>query len=213
MKIRNIYDISIQMQQGMVTWPDDPDFTRKPAYSINEGSDCNVSIITMGSHTGTHIDAPLHFYAGGMSVEQMPLDCFIGPAKVIELTSAGKIEPIHLIDKGIREGERILFKTRNSSAAKDKGFLKDYVFLSPDAARFLAEINVKLTGFDYLSVDDFQNEDCPSHKILLSVGIPILEGIDLSVVPEGTYFLSALPLKLPGSDASPVRAVLLDEYK
>jgi len=208
---RFLYDLTVPLHPGMVIYPGDPLFTKEFSYSLAKGAGFNVSAITLGSHTGTHVDAPAHFYADGITLEQIPLTCFLGPAKVIEINAKKSIFPHHLIDKGIKEGDRILFKTANSEFVRARSFHPDYIYLSPEAAKYLVDAKVILVGFDYFSIDDFYNEDNPCHKILLAKNIPILEGLNLADVPEGNYYLMALPLKISGSDAGPVRAVLMGE--
>lgn len=204
-----IHDITQTLFQGMAIYPDDPLFRIRQVSSL-EREGYNLSEITLGSHTGTHLDAPSHCLQGKEDIDYIPLDHFIGPAKVIAI-DAEVILPEHLVDKEIHDGDRILFKTQSSFLAEGESFKEEYVYLSAGAAAYLAEKKIKLIGIDYFTIDAYTCHEYSSHKILLNAKIPILEGLRLSEVPEGEYFLAALPLKIAGSDGSPVRAVLLKE--
>lgn len=204
-----IYDITKMLFPGMAVYPNDPVFRMRQVYSIEQDG-YTLSEITLGSHTGTHLDAPCHCLPGKEGVDQIPLEYLIGPAKVIQIQT----EVIHeedIIDKGINRGDRILFKTQNSLLNDHEKFQEKYVYLSEDAARYLAEKKIKLIGTDYYSIDAYTCHDYTCHKILLEAQIPILEGLNLTDVPEGIYYLAALPLKILGCDGSPVRAVLLQD--
>lgn len=201
-------DITVPLQDGMVHWPSDPPVRIKRVLDIERGDSHTLSEISMGSHTGTHIDAPLHFIKGGMGIDQMPLDVAIGRARVLEIEDAESIKPAELAQYGIRQGERILFKTRNSASLWQMDrFVKDFVFVSDEAADFLANRRVKVVGVDYLSVGAFQGGSYP-HRVLLGAGIWIIEGLDLSQVESGKYDLICLPLKLDKGDGAPARAIV-----
>ncbi|NLI91212.1 MAG: cyclase family protein [Peptococcaceae bacterium] len=204
-----IYDISLPLYPGMAVFPGDPVFSREQTNSIDQGDYYNLSRVSLGSHTGTHIDAPYHYLQKGMTVDQLPIEDLIGEAKVIEINAEKTILPEHLQYRDIRQGDRILFKTRNTELLQGKAFRQDYTYCSPEAACYLREKKVRLIGIDYLSIDDAAAEDGPCHRIFLSAGIIILEGLNLFGVPEGEYDLIALPLKILGCDGSPVRAVLV----
>lgn len=208
-----IHDISLSLYTGMPVYPGDPPVVLKAVRSISEHEGINISFISMGSHTGTHMDAPFHYFEEGFTVDNIPLSRLIGPAKVIEVKTDKIILPIHFLDKSIEKGDNILFKTSNSNLWVKEGFQKDFVYLSMEAAEYLAEKKVNLVGIDYLSIDSYTNEESPNHRILLSENIIILEGLDLSNVQEGEYILLTLPLKLKDCDGSPVRAVLVEGYK
>lgn len=211
---RKIYDITLPLTPGMITYPEDPPYTAEQLYSLTKGDSFNLTTLHMGSHSGTHLDAPSHCLAQGLTVDQISLHDLMGAAKVIEVQKAAKcILPDHLRDKDIQYGDRILFKTRNSLQLKKGIFDQNYVFLSPQAAEYLVQKGVRLVGIDYLSIDSLnpvgENRSC--HQILLSVGIAILEALDLEGVSEGEYDLIALPLRISGGDGSPVRAILLEK--
>lgn len=201
-------DISVPIRSGMVHWPGDPPVSIERRQDMERGDAYNLSTISMGAHSGTHLDAPVHVIRGGKSIDEMPLEVTVGPARVIEILDAESIKPDELARYRIRRGERILFKTRNSARAwKTTTFVEDYVFLSEPAADFLAERGVRLVGVDYLSVGKFR-AGAETHRRLFKAGIWVIEGLDLSAVAPGRYFLVCLPLRLTGGDGSPARALL-----
>jgi arylformamidase len=193
----------------MVHWPGDPPVEIKRVKNLEQGDNANLSMISMGAHSGTHMDAPLHFLREGIGIDRMPLDTTVGRARVIEIQDTDLIKPEEISEHRIRYGERILFKTRNSSHVwqTDK-FVEDFVFISNEAAHLLAKLGVRAVGVDYLSVGGFQQGGSYVHKILLGGGVWIIEGLDLSHVSPGEYDLICLPLKLNGGDGAPARAVL-----
>lgn len=205
------YDVSLPISTAMPIWPGDPDIRIERVFSVKEGDEFNVSRLELGSHTLTHVDAPRHFIEQGVSVDRLPLDVLIGPAVVAELRPQGSlITAIDLGHIGIRNVERLLIKTRNSDlwAGGVYDFEYDFVSLSQDAAQWLLSKGIKLVGIDYLSIEAFNARDMAVHRILLEKGIVILEGLDLSQVPEGRYQLICLPLKVRHGDGAPARVVL-----
>lgn len=203
-----IYDLSIIIKEEMPIYPGDNGFKRQKIMRLDNGDSSNLSAIHMGAHTGTHIDAPRHFLNDGISIEQLSLDALVGPARVIEVSAVSEIMLKDIISKLSNPPERILFKTDNSKLWQSSDFHKDFVYLSQEAADFLISEKIKLVGIDYLSIEKFHSPDHYIHKQLLGAGIIILEGINLSEVEEGDYELICLPLKIQGSDGSPVRAIL-----
>ncbi|MHB8520571.1 MAG: cyclase family protein [Limisphaerales bacterium] len=202
-------DISVPLYSGMVHWPDNPPVEIKRMLDMDCGALCNVSTVSMGSHTGTHMDAPLHFVRTGVGLDRMPLTATIGPARVIEIRDRESIKPGELRPHKIRRGERILFKTRNSTRSwKSDAFDEDFVYISQEAARFLAERGVQTLGVDYLSVGGFKRDGVETHQALLGAGIWIIEGLNLAKVKPGKYELVCLPLKVRNGDGGPARAVL-----
>ena len=202
-------DISVPLRDGMVHWPGDHPISIKHVQDMEQGDTANLTMIAMGAHSGTHIDAPLHFIQQGEGVDEMPLDATVGRARVIEIRDPESIKPDELLRHHIRRGERILFKTRNSSSAwQTNVFVEDFVFISDEAASFLVERGVRIVGVDYLSVGSFKRGGSHVHKILLGAGIWIIEGLDLSQVSHGNYELICLPLKLKQGDGAPARAIL-----
>lgn len=208
-----IYDITISIHPQMPIWPGDPTVQIERVSQIEAGDNANVSHIAMSAHTGTHVDAPFHFLQQGITLEQVPLDWFVGPATVLEILDVDLITARDLENAAIPAGtERLLIKTRNSEiwASGETQFQTDFVALSPDAAQYLVDRGVKLVGIDYLSIAPYK-QSRPTHKILLGAEIVVLEGVDLSAVTPGHYTLYCLPLKLDGADGAPARVILVED--
>jgi len=202
-------DISVPIRDAMVHWPSDPPVSIKRVKDIEQGDTANLSVISMGAHSGTHVDAPIHFVKEGKGVDNIPLDTVVGRARVIEIRDPESIKPEELVGHRIRGGERILFKTENSSHVwQNDKFVEDFVFISDAAADFLVDRGVRLIGIDYLSVGSFKHGGSYVHKTLLSGGIWIIEGLNLSNVTPGKYDLICLPLRIVGGDGAPARAIL-----
>jgi arylformamidase len=202
-------DISVTIRSGMVHWPDNPEVRVERAKEISKGDVCNVSMMSLGAHTGTHMDGPLHFIADGQGLDEMPLDATIGPARVIEIKDKESVKPKALESYKIRRGERILLKTPNSSRSwKTDAFDEDFVYISKEAAQYLVDREIQTVGVDYLSVGGFKKDGVETHLILLGAGIWVIEGLNLSKVKPGKYDLVCLPLKVLKSDGAPARAIL-----
>lgn len=200
------FDISQTLEEGLAVWPGDPEYRVQPVARISGGASANLTAIYMGTHTGTHIDAPCHIMDGAGSVADIPLEKLVGPARVIELPSERSIRAADLssLVAGVR---RLLLKTAPASPA-GTAFEPGFVYLEPDAADFLADKGMLLVGTDAPSVDPFESIDLPAHHALLGHGVVLLEGIRLNGVPPGDYMLACLPLKVAGGDGAPARAVL-----
>jgi arylformamidase len=201
-------DISLPIREGMIVYEGDPGISVSPALSIDRGDPANVSTLNLGSHTGTHMDAPLHFIPGGSSIDALPLDLLVGPALVAEIDAERVIERSHLERLPLADHPRVIFKTRNSALWDRPSFSREYVAMSHDGAKLLIERGVKLVGVDYLSIEGFGAQGHPVHKTLLGAGMVILEGLDLRRVTPGVYELYCLPLRIAGGDGSPCRAIL-----
>ena len=202
-------DISVPLHNGMVHWPGDAPIERIGTESIAKGGEANVSEIRGSAHTGTHIDAPLHYLPGGPGIDAMPITATIGRARVISIRDEESIQVKELESHGLAKSERVLFKTRNSEQCwKTDQFQKKFVYISKDTAQYLAERHIQTVGVDYLSVGGFEADGAETHRILLAAGIWILEGLNLAKVEAGEYELVCLPLKIAGSDGAPARAVL-----
>ena len=202
-------DVSVPLRSGMVVWPGDPPVRIEKAFDIDHGDECNMSKVSMGTHSGTHMDAPLHYIKGGKGLDDMPFDASIGPARVIEIRDEESIKVEELIPHGICQGERILLKTRNSSRCWDKDvFFEDFVHISQKAAEFLIDRRARTVGIDYLSVGGFNPEGSRTHFTLLEAGIWVIEGLNLSALEPGNYHLICLPLKMLKSDGAPARAIV-----
>jgi arylformamidase len=202
-------DVSVPLRSGMVHWPDNPPVRIERMLDMECGDAANVSTISLGSHTGTHMDAPIHFVPGGAGMDRMPLDATIGQARVIEIQDPISIKPDELDPHGIGRGERVLFKTQNSTRRWwTQDFVEDFVYVSQEAARYLADRGVRTVGVDYLSVGGFWKDGVETHQALLGPGIWVIEGLDLSGIGPGEYELICLPLKVEDGDGAPARAIL-----
>ena len=202
-------DISVTLRSGMVHWPSDPPVSVEQTRDMDRGDDLNLTKLNMGAHTGTHMDAPRHFVRGKPASDAMPLEVAIGPARVMEIKDPVSVRAEELHPQDIREGERILFKTKNSDRCwAEDGFSENFVYISKEAALYLVERRIRLVGIDYLSVGGYEVDGAEIHRILLDKEIWIIEGLDLSNVQPGRYDLICLPLKMGGGDGAPARAVL-----
>lgn len=205
-----IIDISQEIRSDMTVYPGDPRFHSHPSSSFKQGDMCEVSELTIGSHCGTHVDAPLHMIPGGATLESMPLECYIGPCRVLTFTTHVITEKM-LIEHQVGEGERILLRTDPRGEYTPKNGQFNPAVLSMRAAQYLAQQRVKLVGIDSPTVENMEICDGEIHRMLLSAGVAILEGLQLEKATGENYFLSALPLSLTGENGAPCRAVLIEE--
>jgi arylformamidase len=208
-----IIDVSVPVSDVMPTYPGDPSVEIEQWSALARGDTSNVSLLHLGAHTGTHLDAPAHFIEGATPVSALSLDLLIGEARVVEIPAdVHAIEASHIEAQALEGARRVLFKTRNSAfwANMAEGFRTDFTYITPEAARALVELGVGLVGIDYLSVEQFKSGSFATHITLLSNGVVILEGLDLREVASGKYELICLPLRLAGGsgDGAPARAVL-----
>ena len=210
-----IHDITLTISDSLVTYPGDPGIQITRVHTIGKDSNSNLTKLDMGAHTGTHVDAPVHFIDGAPASESLDLQILVGPAIVIDATKEERISAKSLENFEIPDGtERVLFRTRNSElwkSAPDK-FSTDFVGITKDGAEWLVKKKVKLVGIDYLSIAPF-HEGGPTHRVLLEAGVIPIEGLDLSGIAPGPYFLICLPLKIKGSDGAPARAVLVEDLR
>jgi arylformamidase len=208
-----IIDVSLPIGPDMLTWPGDPAVRLERRSRLEAGDDFNVSELSFGTHTGTHIDPPSHFLEDGAAVDQLPLEALMGAAFVADLTSVeDQVGPRELKALRLEDGvERLLLKTRNSQlwGRSPVSFPERYVGLSPAGAGWLLERGIRLVGVDFLSIEPPGSEGYPTHLALLRAGVVILEGLDLSGVDPGRWWLVCLPLKLTGGDGGPARAALI----
>lgn len=205
-----LYDISLPVKNGGVVYPGNPEICIEPQQDMAKGDSSNVSHLSIGSHTGTHVDAPLHMIPGGAGIDKVPLDALIGPAIVCAFADdVMAVTEALLRTQPIQGHERVLLKTRNSGFIRDREFHRDYTYLAPDGAAYLASLGVRLVGIDYLSIEQFHSGHHRTHTTLLGRGIAIVEGLDLSQPEPGSYQLMCLPILLAGIDGAPARAVLV----
>lgn len=178
---------------------------------MRKGDGLTLSAYSLGAHSGTHVDAPMHFVAGGAAIDQLPIAPFIGPARVIEIPEG--VQAIDAAELGRHEwrgAPRLLFRTRSSARGwmSSATFHRDFAYVAPDAAQLMADAGVVLVGIDYISAEQFGAPAPRTHQVLLGRGIPIVEGLLLTGVPAGDYDLVVLPIKVAGHEGAPARAVL-----
>ena len=208
-----IYDITVPLTNEMATYPGDPGVQITDWYSLANGDPANVTHLNFGAHTGTHLDAPAHFIAGASKSEYLALDVLMGDAQIIEVPESCLAIGESFVSAHIKSNaSRILFKTRNSSfwRRQPNEFRFDFTYLDLEAAEYLTRHGVRLVGIDYLSIEQFGQKQHSTHLALLSKGVVILEGLDLTDVPAGEYELICLPLRIRSGngDGAPARAVL-----
>ena len=215
--MKTYYDISVAIHPDLPVWEGDPPIVIRSAASIERGDIANVSRLEIGAHTGTHVDAPVHFVPGRKGVDRLTLDTLLGAAYVVDLTNV-----IH--EAGASDFEqastpkntrRLLCKTSNSSlwSKLPSTFDSDFIGVSLDGAQWLVDHGIELVGVDYLGVERFDSvgNGAPTHHVLLEKEIIIIEGLDLSEVAAGEYTLICLPVKIKNSDRAPCRAILIKE--
>jgi arylformamidase len=208
-------DITLPIRPSMVTYPGDPEPVCRPLSSIqpDRPETCSVTEVILSSHTGTHVDAPCHFVAGGAGIDEISLDTLCGSARVVELPRGTQvIDRAALEGLSLRGARRVLFKTANSERL-DQPFTADYVHLDESGAEWLRDRQICLVGIDYLSVEAPGNPGHPVHHVLLEAEPPVIivEGLDLRRVAAGDYELCVLPLRLVGVDGAPARAMVRPE--
>ncbi len=205
--MKKLYDVSMSLESGMVTWPGNSPFSLEAVNRISEGASSNVSLLHLGTHCGTHIDAPCHFIDGAPGVDCINPEILIGQARLFQLPDIDQIDR-EVVGKINLEGiKRVIFGTRNS-ALLDQPHATDYVSVTEDAAQYLVDRKIILVGIDYLSIEAYKPADYRTHKTFLNAGIVIVEGLDLHEVPEGEYEILCLPLKIKNADGAPARVTL-----
>ena len=209
-----LYDISVSVRPDLPVWEGDPPVRVQRVASIGADSICNITRLELSAHTGTHLDAPLHFVPGGLSIDQLDPHTLIGPAVVSEFevlheVGAADLEAAHL-PVGTR---RLLCKTGNSRIWREHptGFTHEFVGISVDGAQWLVQHHIQLVGIDYISIERYDSvmAGSPVHRTLLEAGLVVLEGLDLTAIAPGAYTLLCLPVKIQGSDGAPCRAMLV----
>jgi arylformamidase len=204
--MKRVYDISVGLHNAMQVFPGDPPPDIKRILTMPKDP-ANVSMMCMGTHTGTHVDPPIHFIEGGYTIDHIPLDHLYGSAEVLDLTNVD----VAIKKKDIEHARSkiVLFKTRNSELWNSSEFRKDYVYMDEDAANWAVGNGIKTIGIDYLSIASF-HAGAAVHKILLGGGVTVIEGLDLRQVEPGLYTLACLPLKIVEGDGAPARAILIE---
>ncbi len=207
---RSWKDVSVPIRDGMAHWPGDPECQIKRVNRMEDGAVSNLTHLSMSAHTGTHMDAPRHFIADGLTMEQMPFEAVIGRCRVFELLDCGdQITADDLKKLKFVPRQRVLFKTRNSARSWAMNeFDKDFVSIRADAAQYLVDLGVVTVGVDYLSIGGYGKDVVETHQIMLGAGIWVIEGLNLSEIKQGYYEMICLPIKLEGADGAPCRVVL-----
>lgn len=206
-----IFDITVTITPSLPVWPGDPPVALTQPAHLARGDAYTLTRLDISAHTGTHLDAPAHFLAGGVGVETLDLNVLIGPALVVDARGRGHLTANALEALAIPPGvQRLLLRTDNSALWQRNltSFAEDFVAIAPSGAAWLVEHGVKLVGIDYLSVAPF-DDSVPTHQILLGAGVIAVEGLDLRAIEPGAYQLICLPIKIHGADGAPCRAVLV----
>jgi arylformamidase len=209
-----IYDITVPIRAAMPVYEGDPSVKIEAWSAFANGDSSNVSMLNFGAHTGTHVDAPAHFIEGANTIDKLPLETLIGAARVLRVPDdVMEINSDFLAGCNLNGVERVIFHTRNSTFWDGEGFRKDFTHLLPEAAELLVNNGIKLVGTDYLSIEKFHSGHHRTHLTLLSQGVVIVEGLNLSDVPAGDYELICLPLRIAdgAGDGAPARVVLRTE--
>jgi arylformamidase len=210
-----VHDVSLVIRADMPTWPGEDGPRITPLRRIAKGDSANVSVVTFGNHTGTHVDPPIHFIEGAGTVDNLPVDALVGPCRVLAFDGPGHINATWLDRAGVPAAtERILFKTRNSERWREPmpPFDRDFVALDRTAARWCVDHRLVLVGIDYLSIEPQgpEKEGYPTHKQLLGAGIVIIEGLDLKDVAAGDYEIACGAIKFEDGDGAPARVFLIE---
>jgi len=205
-----IHDMSVGISPSLPVWPGNPGIEIVRVQDMDKGDHANVSRLSLGAHTGTHVDAPVHFINGAAGVDTLALDVLVGPALLIHLPNVSLVTAADLEGAHIPTGtQRLLIKTHNSTywANGDTSFHTEFAGVAEDAAHWLVAHQVALVGVDYLSVAPWK-QGTPTHRALLEAGVVIVEGLNLSAIEPGVHAFTCLPLKIVGSDGAPARAII-----
>ena len=204
----NLIDVSVPLDPNVPTYPGNTPFSIEPMMRTGRGEHANVSSLHMSAHTGTHVDAPRHFFDNGPGAEGLPLEMLIGRTRVIEVASRAGIAADDLSQIDLSEDVRLLIKTHNSRLWGSPDFHTGYVGVTESGARHLVDRGIKVLGVDYLSVEEFKKPGAPAHHVLLGGGTIVIEGLNLRDVEPGVYEMYCLPLRIVGGDGAPARVVL-----
>lgn len=205
---RQVIDVTRRILSDMTVWPGDPGVLVERTDSIAEGAVANVSRISMGVHSGTHMDAPLHFIDGGKDIDSVEITRFFGRVLVVDAPSdrigEEQLEPYDL--SGV---QAVFFRTRASQRDEMTPFWDEYPAITAGCAQYLIQRGIVMVGTDYFSVELCRDNRYPVHKALLSQGVAVVENLDLKDAEPGIYDYVCLPLRIAGSDGSPVRVLLI----
>ncbi len=201
------YDLTVPISENIPVWQGDPKVRLERSRSVFGGNVVHSMRMHLGNHTGTHVDAPRHMIDDGSTLDQIPIERWLGRARVVAI-DAPQVGAEELAAVDLEGVDKVLFKTRNAGKLHDSEFDKDFVALDPAGARFLVERGVRLVGIDYLGIEAYSSPDFATHHILLGAGVLIIEGLDLARVPPGDYELLCLPMLIEQGDGAPARVVL-----
>jgi arylformamidase len=203
-----LYDATMPLRPGMLTFPGDPPFSMEPLFQCSNGDPFNLSALSLSTHLGTHVDPPLHYIEGAAPVDALSLDVLVGPGIVLDMRGTSRIDRFALEQSDAAVHARILLKTDNGRKLMESQFFEDYVSLTEDGAQYLVEQRVKLVGIDYLSIESCADVSAPVHRILLQAGVVIVEGALLEHIPVGRCRIYCLPLNIAGADGAPARLIV-----
>jgi arylformamidase len=203
-----LYDATLSIREGMLTFPGDPQFAITPFFQQGNGDPFNLSVMSMGTHLGTHVDPPAHYLEGGATVDRIALDILVGPGFVLDMRGRRVVDRRAFEPWSLAGRPRVLLKTDNGPRLLEKVFHTDYVYLTEDGAQCLVEQGVRLVGIDYLSIERYGNLGAPVHRALLTAGVLIVECVNLAHVPSGPCEVYCLPLKIADGDGAPARVLV-----
>ncbi len=203
-----LIDVTVPLDASLPTYPGNTPFVLEAVKRIARGDSSNVSTLHMSAHTGTHVDAPRHYFDEAPGADALPLEMMLGRTRVIEITSRSGIGAEQLADLDLSDDLRILFKTSNSRLWASSDFHTDYVGVTASGAEHLIAHGIRVVGVDYLTVEEFKRPGAPAHHVLLGGGAIIIEGLNLRDVEPGVYDMLCLPLRVVGADGAPARVLL-----
>ncbi len=203
-----LIDVTLAMRNGMAGFPDDPPFEMTSIASISGGSSCNLCLLKLCSHTGTHVDPPRHYSDSGFSIDQIPLNRLVGEGVILDMRGKQRIGAKDIQRSDFRGHSRVLFKTDNSLNLHNGIFSVDFCHLTLDGALFLVQNGIELVGIDYLSIESFAASDAPVHKTILGSGAIIVESLDLLDAPVGPCRIYCFPLRIIDADGAPARVLI-----
>jgi arylformamidase len=203
-----LIDVTHRLSPALPTYPGNAPFELLPVKRLAAGDSANVSVMRLGTHAGTHVDAPRHFFDQGIGVDQLPLDLLVGRARVVHVPVRRGIGPDDLTGLLLEGERRVLLRTGNNALWETSTFDPDYAFLTEEGARDLVDHRIEVVGVDYLSVEQFKRPGAPAHHVLLGAGAVVIEGLDLRRVEAGVYEMFCLPLPVAGGDGAPARVIL-----
>lgn len=202
------YDLTADISPELVGFPGDPQYSTEQVSSLDDGQKFNLCHMHLGNHAGTHVDFPAHTVQRGKTSSDFPLEYLTGPGIIIKVPPQEKsITREFVSTQPIMKSDIVFFKTANSGKSKQEPFTDQYVYIEPDAAEALFQQGVKAVGIDYISVDSYGDESLTVHNTLLTKEILIVEGLELSEIPEGRYEIFIMPLKIPNMDGLPARVM------